>query len=74
MPSQSGDRSEFFPAIEKKYGKPIQYWISQLQDLESTKYPDQIALLRENFEFMMMKMLLNVLAKDFLMRRLSHKI
>jgi uncharacterized protein len=51
MPSQSGDRSEFFPAIEKKYGKPIQYWISQLQGLESTKYPDQIALLREGFEF-----------------------
>jgi uncharacterized protein YdhG (YjbR/CyaY superfamily) len=51
MPSQSGDRAEFFPAIEKKYGKPIQYWISQLQELESTKYPEQIALLRENFEF-----------------------
>lgn len=51
MPSQSGDRSEFFGAIEKKYGKPIQYWISKLQELESTRYPDQIALLRESFEF-----------------------
>jgi len=51
MTSKSGERAEYFPAIEKKYGKPIQYWISQLQDLNSTKYPDQIALLRENFEF-----------------------
>lgn len=51
MSPKSGDRSEYFPAIEKKYGKPIRYWISQLQDLESTKYPDQIALLRESFGF-----------------------
>jgi uncharacterized protein YdhG (YjbR/CyaY superfamily) len=51
MPSKSGERAEHFPAIEKKYGKPIQYWITQLQDLNSTKYPDQIALLREKFEF-----------------------
>lgn len=51
MPSKSGDRADFFPAIEKKYGKPMKYWFSQLDDLESTKYPDQIALLRESFEF-----------------------
>ena len=51
MASSSGERAEYFPAIEKKYGKPIQYWISQLHDLNSTKYPDQIALLREKFEF-----------------------
>lgn len=51
MPSKSGDRADFFPAIEKKYGKPMKYWFSQLHDLESSKYPDQIALLREGFEF-----------------------
>ena len=51
MADTSGDRSRFFPAIEKKYGEKIQHWISRLQDLETTKYPDQIAYLRENYGF-----------------------
>ena len=51
MADTSGDRSQFFPAIEKKYGERIQHWISRLQDLETTKYPEQIAYLRENYGF-----------------------
>lgn len=51
MADASGDRSKFFPAIEKKYGEKIQHWISLLQDLETTKYPEQIAYLRENYGF-----------------------
>ena len=51
MVETSGDRSQFFPAIEKKHGEKIQYWIKLLQDLETTKYPEQIAFLRENYGF-----------------------
>ena len=51
MPDASGDRSKFFPAIEKKHGGPISLWIERLQDLGNAKYPDQIAFLRENHGF-----------------------
>ena len=44
-------RESFFPAIEKKYGKPITYWLTQLEKVKSNKYPDQISLLRESFGF-----------------------
>jgi uncharacterized protein len=51
MPDASGDRSKYFPAIEKKHGGPISLWIERLQDLGNAKYPDQIAFLRENHGF-----------------------
>jgi uncharacterized protein YdhG (YjbR/CyaY superfamily) len=51
VPDTSGDRSNYFSAIEKKYGEKIQYWIKLLKDLETTKYPEQIAYLRENDGF-----------------------
>lgn len=44
-------RESYFPAIEKKYGQPISYWLTQLKEAKSNKYPDQISLLRENFGF-----------------------
>jgi uncharacterized protein YdhG (YjbR/CyaY superfamily) len=51
MPDVSGDRSKYFPAIEKKHGGPISLWIERLEDLGDAKYPDQIAFLRENHGF-----------------------
>lgn len=51
MSAASGDRSKFFPAIEKKHGKPIAHWFKVLKDLGDAKYPEQIALLRERYEF-----------------------
>ena len=51
MPDASGDRSKYFPAIEKKHGAPISLWIERLVDLGDAKYPDQIAFLRENHAF-----------------------
>jgi len=51
MPDASGDRSKFFPAIEKKHGGPITMWIERLKDLGDAKYPEQIAYLRENHGF-----------------------
>lgn len=51
MTTKSGDREAHFPAIEKKYGEKITYWITQLKKLEGAKYPEQIAHLRENYGF-----------------------
>ena len=51
MATQSGDRSAFFPAIEKKYGQPMSYWFTRLKDLGEDKYPAQIAYLREEHGF-----------------------
>ena len=51
MTESSGDRTKFFPAIEKKHGGPISLWIERLNDLGDAKYPEQIAYLRENHAF-----------------------
>lgn len=45
------DRSSYFPAIEKKYGQPMSYWFSQLEERSDWKYPEQIAFLREEHGF-----------------------
>ena len=51
MPTKSGDREAHFPAIEKRYGEKITYWIAELKKLGEAKYPEQIAHLRENYGF-----------------------
>ena len=51
MATASGDRSQHFPAIEKKHGQPISNWIDRVKDLGEAKYPEQISYLRENFGF-----------------------
>ncbi len=51
MALADGDRSKFFPAIEKKHGEKINYWINRLKELETTKYPEQIAYLKEEHGF-----------------------
>lgn len=51
MPTDDGDRSRFFPAIEKKHGGPISVWIDRVRDLGDRKYPEQIAFLREEHGF-----------------------
>lgn len=45
------DRTRFFPLIEKKYGQPMRYWLSLMKENASLKYPEQIALLREDHGF-----------------------
>lgn len=51
VPSRSGDRSAYFPAIEAKYGKPMKYWFTRMKVVSDKKYPEQVAFLRENFGF-----------------------
>jgi uncharacterized protein YdhG (YjbR/CyaY superfamily) len=43
----NGQRSDHFPAIEKKHGKPMSHWFSMLKKLGDAKYADQLALLQE---------------------------
>ncbi len=51
MPSVSGDRSAHFPAIERKHGQPVEYWLQLLAELGTTRYPDMMALLQEGHGF-----------------------
>ena len=51
MTSGSGDRSAHFPAIEKKHGKPVTFWLKELKSLGEAKYADQISFLRERHGF-----------------------
>ena len=39
--------ASYFPSIEKKYGKPISYWMSELDAVKDAKHMDQVAYLKE---------------------------
>jgi uncharacterized protein YdhG (YjbR/CyaY superfamily) len=49
--SKSGEREDYFPLIEKKYGEKMSYWFKVMKDVEGEKYPVQIAHLKENYGF-----------------------
>lgn len=51
MTTSSGNRSDHFPAIEKKHGKPVSHWLKQLAALKGAKYEDQMSLLRDTHGF-----------------------
>lgn len=51
MASSSGDRSAFFPAIEKKHGKPASHWLKLLQPLGGRPYTEQMSLLQDTHGF-----------------------
>lgn len=46
-----GERSRFFPAIEARYGHPIEHWWDVLGQSGLTRYPDQMSLLQETHGF-----------------------
>ena len=37
----------YFPSIEKKYGQPIDYWMSQLDSVHDAKHMEQVAYLKD---------------------------
>ncbi|MFZ8925312.1 MAG: DUF4287 domain-containing protein [Candidatus Nanopelagicales bacterium] len=47
----SPDRASHFPAIEKRYGKPMSYWFTQMKKVKGEKYADQMAFLQERHGF-----------------------
>jgi hypothetical protein len=42
--------ASYFPSIEKKYGKPVEHWMSQLDAVRDAKHMDQVTYLKETFE------------------------
>jgi hypothetical protein len=42
--------ASYFPSIEKKYGKPIEYWMKELKKVSKLAHMEQVAHLKENFE------------------------
>jgi uncharacterized protein YdhG (YjbR/CyaY superfamily) len=50
VPSSS-ERASYFPAIEKRYGKPMSYWFTQMKKVKGEKYADQMAFLQDGHGF-----------------------
>ncbi len=50
MPDKK-ERASYFPAIEKKYEQPMNYWHSLMKELADLKYAEQVAYLKENHGF-----------------------
>lgn len=51
MAAAAGDRSQHFPAIEKKHGKPVAFWLKELASLGDAKYAEQCEFLTERHGF-----------------------
>ena len=41
--------ASYFPSIEKKYGQPIEHWMSQLDAVRDAKHMEQVAFLKDEF-------------------------
>ncbi|MEN9751692.1 MAG: hypothetical protein RLZZ600_739 [Actinomycetota bacterium] len=39
--------ASYFPSIEKKYGQPIDYWMTQLDAVRDAKHMEQVAYLKD---------------------------
>jgi len=48
---QPDDRASHFPAIEKRYGRPIAHWIAHVKTLAGEKYDAQMAHLQTEHGF-----------------------
>ncbi len=49
--ASSPDRSAQFPAIERRYGQPVSFWLARLRDLDDARYATQMAYLQEEHGF-----------------------
>ena len=49
--SGDGDRTRHWPAIERRYGRPVSHWLDLMAEHADARYPEQIALLREDHGF-----------------------
>jgi uncharacterized protein YdhG (YjbR/CyaY superfamily) len=49
--ASGGNREDYFAKVEEKHGFPVEHWFDQLGLLDSDKYPDQIALLKNEHGF-----------------------
>ena len=49
--ADKSDRATAFPAIEKRYGKPMSYWHREMKKVAGRKYPEQMAFLQGEHGF-----------------------
>ena len=42
--------ASYFPSIEKKYGQPIDYWMTKLDAVRDAKHMDQVSFLKDTFD------------------------
>jgi hypothetical protein len=42
--------ASYFPSIEKKYGRPIEYWMKVLKKVSKLSHMEQVAHLKDTFE------------------------
>lgn len=42
--------ASYFPSIEKKYGQPIDYWMTLLEQVRDLKHMEQVAWLKETHQ------------------------
>jgi len=43
----------YFPSIEKKYGKPIEYWMKELKKVSKLAHMEQVAHLKRSLKWVM---------------------
>jgi uncharacterized protein YdhG (YjbR/CyaY superfamily) len=49
--ADDGDRTRFWPLIEKRTGKPMDHWFAAMDQVEGRPYPEQMAFLMEEHGF-----------------------
>jgi hypothetical protein len=42
--------ASYFPSIEEKYGKPMDYWFEKLNEVETKTHMEQVAFLKAEHE------------------------
>jgi len=42
--------ASYFPSIEEKYGKPMDYWFDQLNEVRTKAHMEQVAFLKTEHE------------------------
>ena len=43
--------ASYFPSIEKKYGQPIDHWLTLVADLKGMKHMERVAFLKSEHGF-----------------------
>ena len=49
MPERVTGPASYFPSIEKKYGKPISYWLDLIASSELTKHKELVDWLKADY-------------------------
>jgi hypothetical protein len=50
MTEQVTGPKSYFPSIEKTYGQPIEYWMTQLDSVHDLRHGEQVTYLKTEFK------------------------